>query len=136
MVGTSRITTTIIAPSFLTAAVFKIVGDLIILLGPKYSRLKPITCRRPFPTSCLCRVDVTAHAHDLDLVVFITLDVAALTVQAFGGAKASKAAENNENPQPGGDIMLYGIIVQLIGVTLVCLSDSSTLAKPLTQWRP
>jgi len=40
-----RITTTIIAPSFLTAALFKIVGDIIILLGPKYSRLKPVTCK-------------------------------------------------------------------------------------------
>lgn len=132
MAGAVRITTTIIAPSFLTAAVFKIVGDLIIQLGPKYSRLKPVTCKQPFPTSCLGRVDASAHAHDVDLVVFITLDVAALTVQAFGGAKASKAAENNEDPQPGGDVMLYGIIVQLVGVSLVCLSDSSTLDKPPT----
>ena len=68
--------------------------------------------------------------------MFITLDVAALVVQAYGGAKASKAAENNTDTKPGGDIMLYGIIVQLVGVSLVCLSDSSTLAKPLTQWRP
>ena len=45
MIGIVRITTTIIAPSFLTAALFKIVGDLIILLGPKYSRLKPATCK-------------------------------------------------------------------------------------------
>ena len=44
-VGIGRITTTIIAPSFLTAALFKIVGDLIILLGPKYSRMKPRTCK-------------------------------------------------------------------------------------------
>lgn len=132
--GTVRITTTIIAPSFLTAALFKIVGDIILLLGPKYSRLKPITCKQPLSTSFICRVDDIAHAHDLDLVVFITLDVAALVVQAVGGAKASLAARTNSDPQPGGDIMLYGIVVQLIGVTLVCLSDSSTLAKPLTQW--
>ena len=42
-----RITTTIIAPSFLTAALFKIVGDIIILLGAKYSRLKPVVCKWP-----------------------------------------------------------------------------------------
>jgi len=119
--GTVRITTTIIAPSFLTAALFKIVGDIIILLGPKYSRLKPVTCKQFFPASCLCRVDVSAYTHYLDLVVFITLDVAALVVQAVGGAKASIAAQTNNDPQPGGDIMLYGIVVQLIGVTLVCL---------------
>jgi hypothetical protein len=120
IVGTARITTTIIAPSFLTAALFKIVGDIIILLGPNYSRLKPVTCKQPLPTSCLYRVDVIAHAHDLDLVVFITLDVAALVVQAVGGAQASIAAQTNNDPQPGGDTMLYGIVVQLIGVTLVC----------------
>ena len=134
IVGTVRITTTIIAPSFLTAALFKIVGDIIILLGPQYSRLKPVTCKQSFPTSFFCKVDVIAHVHDLDLIVFITLDVAALVVQAVGGAKASIAAQTNSDPEPGGDIMLYGIVVQLIGVTLVCLSDSSTLAKPLTQW--
>jgi hypothetical protein len=119
IVGTARITTTIIAPSFLTAALFKIVGDIIILLGPNYSSLKPVTCKRPFPTPCLCRVGVIAHAHDLDLVVFITLDVVALVVQAVGGAKASLAAQTNSDPQPGAHIMLYGIVVQLIGVMLV-----------------
>jgi len=132
IVGTVRITTTIISPSFLTAALFKIVGDIIILLGPDYSRLKPVTCKQSFHMSCLCSVDVIAHAHDLDLVVFITLDVAALVVQAVGGAQASIAAQTGNDAEPGGDIMLYGIVVQLIGVTLVCLSDSSNLAKPLT----
>jgi hypothetical protein len=133
LIVTFRITTTIIAPSFLTAALFKIVGDIIILLGPNYSRLKPVTCKQSLPMSSLYRVGVITHAHDSDLVVFVTLDVAALVVQAVGGAKASLAAETNNDPQPGGDIMLYGIVVQLIGVTLVCLLDSSTLAKPLTQ---
>ena len=132
IVGTFRITTTIISPSFLTAALFKIVGDIIILLGPDYSRLKPVTCKQPFPTSCICSVDVIAHAHahDLDLAVFITLDVAALVVQAVGGAQASIAAQTGNDPEPGGDIMLYGIVVQLIGVTLVCLSDSSRQTWP------
>jgi len=102
-----QITSTIIAPSFLTAALFKIVGDIIILLGPKYSRLKPVTY----------------------LIVFITLDVAALVVQAIGGAKASQAAETNNDPKLGGDIMLYGIVVQLIGVTLFVACTAELLVR-------
>ena len=89
-----------------------------------------------FPVPYLCRVTVTTHRHDVDLVVFITLDVAALVVQAIGGAKASQAAETNKDPKLGGDIMLYGIVVQLIGVTFVCLSDAPTLSKQLMHWRP
>lgn len=65
--------------------------------------------------------------------MFITLDVAALVVQSIGGAKASQAAETNNDPKLGGDIMLYGIVVQLIGVTLVCLSNASTSTEQLMQ---
>lgn len=66
----------------------------------------------------------------------MTLDAAALLVQSVGGAKASRAAETKNDPKPGGDIMLYGIVVQLIGVTLVCLTNVSTLTEHLTRRRP
>lgn len=49
----------------------------------------------------------------LDLIIFIALDLAALTVQSIGGARASQAAENNEDADPGGRIMLGGIILQM-----------------------
>ena len=49
----------------------------------------------------------------------MSLDLAALIVQAIGGGKASVAAQNGEDPEPGGNIMMYGIIVQMVGITLV-----------------
>ena len=55
----------------------------------------------------------------VDLIIFMSLDLAALIVQAIGGGKASVAAQNGEDPEPGGDIMMYGIIVQMVGITLV-----------------
>jgi hypothetical protein len=47
------------------------------------------------------------------LIVFINLDLISLIVQAIGGAKASTEAENNQNANPGGHIMLYGIVLQM-----------------------
>ena len=51
----------------------------------------------------------------------MSLDLAALIVQAIGGGKASIAAQDGKDPGPGGDIMMYGIIIQMIGMSLVCL---------------
>jgi hypothetical protein len=36
-----------------------------------------------------------------------------LTIQAVGGAKASIAVSNKEDPEPGGHVMLIGIIIQM-----------------------
>ena len=48
----SRITTTIISPTFILAANFVIVGQIIRILGSQYSRLRPRSCEhRPVPTS-------------------------------------------------------------------------------------
>jgi hypothetical protein len=55
----------------------------------------------------------------IDLIVFVSLDFVALTVQAVGGRKASIAAQDGQDPEPGGKIMMYGVIVQMIGMTLV-----------------
>jgi len=50
----------------------------------------------------------------------MSLDLSALIVQAIGGGMASIAAQDGQDPEPGGDIMMYGIIVQMVGITLVC----------------
>jgi hypothetical protein len=91
-----QITTTIISPSFMSAANFTILGAIIRRLGYRYSWLTP----RWY------------------LIVFISLDLISLVVQAIGGAKASTAAENNQNADPGGHIMLYGIVLQMIALTI------------------
>lgn len=50
----------------------------------------------------------------------MSLDLSSLIVQAVGGGKASIAAQDAQDPEPGGDIMMYGIVVQMVGISLVC----------------
>ncbi|TFY80943.1 hypothetical protein EWM64_g3065 [Hericium alpestre] len=87
-------TATIIAPTPLLATNFIILGRLIGHLGAKYSRLGP-------------------RAYS---IVFTSCDIVALVVQAVGGVKASKAVSDHEDPEPGGHIMLIGIIIQMIAI--------------------
>ena len=112
-----RVTTTIIAPSFLTAAVFNILGITIRRVGTQYSWISPRWCTSaPFPAPFN---QFTSYS-PVDLIIFMSLDLSTLIVQAIGGGKASIAAQDGQDPEPGGDIMMYGIIVQMVGITLVC----------------
>jgi len=97
-----QITTTIIAPTFMSAANFTVLGFLIRRLGEHYSRLSP----RWY------------------LMIFIGLDLGALVVQSIGGAKASMA-EGPEESEDGAKIMLYGVAVQMIAMTIyvVCAAE-------------
>ncbi|KAG8954528.1 hypothetical protein FRC03_011468 [Tulasnella sp. 419] len=95
-----QITTTIIAPSFMTAAMFIILGQIITLVGTEYSRLKPRTYS----------------------IIFITADVLALTIQAAGGGIASSAADDDpDGAERGANIMVGGIIVQMAAITIYAL---------------
>ena len=49
----------------------------------------------------------------------MSLDLAALIIQAVGGGNASIAVKKGNDPEPGGKIMMYGVIVQMIGMPLV-----------------
>lgn len=40
--------------------------------------------------------------------------------QVIGGVTASIAAQDGQDPGPGGKFMMYGAIVQMVGLTLVC----------------
>jgi len=91
-----QITTTIIAPSFLTAANFIILGRVIERLGREHSRLSP----------------------RMYSYIFIAADVIALVIQSIGGAQASRAAQTGiGDPEKGGKIMLGGIIFQMVAIT-------------------
>ncbi|EUC57263.1 RTA1-like protein, partial [Rhizoctonia solani AG-3 Rhs1AP] len=83
-----QISTTIIAPSFMTAAMFLILPKIINELGVEYSRMPP-------------RLS----------------DVTALVIQAIGGAMASIADTLNA-AERGSHIMLSGIVIQLVAVVL------------------
>ncbi|ETW87178.1 lipid-translocating exporter, partial [Heterobasidion irregulare TC 32-1] len=87
-------TATIIGPTPLLATNFIILEKLIHLLGPQYSRLPP----------------------KLYGYIFLSCDLVALTVQAYGGTVASKAVSDHKDPETGGHIMLGGIIFQMIAI--------------------
>ncbi|KAF8878929.1 RTA1-like protein [Infundibulicybe gibba] len=88
-----QITATIIAPTPLVAANFIILGRIIRQLGPSYSRLSP----------------------KLYSIIFCGCDVTSLVIQAAGGGMASTA---EDDPTLGGNIMLAGIIFQLVTITV------------------
>lgn len=87
--------TLIIAPVFFSAALYVILGKLIIDLGPTSSILSA----------------------KLYTIIFCTCDLISLVVQAVGGAKASTADDESEQDQ-GTHIMVAGIAFQLFTMTL------------------
>ncbi|TDL15089.1 RTA1 like protein [Rickenella mellea] len=87
---TIQICTTIISPTFLLAVYFTLLGRIILTLGPQYSRLSPRLYFR----------------------IFLTVDIVCLVVQALGGGWASGA----KDPRPGADMMLGGIILQIVAL--------------------
>lgn len=90
-----QISTTILSPTFLVAANFIILGRIINLIGPQFSRLSPL----------------------MYSVVFLTADTAALIVQAIGGAQAS-AATTLDGANRGALVMLIGILVQFVAIII------------------
>ncbi|KAF5346331.1 hypothetical protein D9758_011528 [Tetrapyrgos nigripes] len=94
-----QIVCTIIAPTPLLAANFVMFGRIIRRLGTTYSRLRP----------------------RLYTKIFFSCDIIALVVQSVGGAIAS----GNDIPQStvdlGSNIMLGGIIFQLIIIASFCV---------------
>lgn len=98
-----QISTTIIAPTFLAAANFIILGTIIKRTGPQYSRLPP----------------------NWYALIFITVDVIALVIQAIGGGVASAATQKTDgDPNKGGHIMLLGIIIQLVEIGIYVILAS------------
>ncbi|KII94270.1 hypothetical protein PLICRDRAFT_422235 [Plicaturopsis crispa FD-325 SS-3] len=91
-----QIVTTIVAPTPLIAANFVIFGRVIGVLGSQYSRFSA----------------------KIYMIVFCSADVIALIVQALGGATAAHAVDTGKNPIKGRDLMLGGIIFQLISITI------------------
>lgn len=102
-----QIVCTIISPSFMSAANFTILGLIINRLGPQYSWLSP----RWY------------------LIVFIGFDLAALVIQSVGGAQASSAARRGTNANTGGQIMLYGIVVQMIALSIYVLLGADFVVR-------
>jgi len=108
-----QITTTIMAPSFMTAANFIMLGVIISRLGSQYSRLSP----------------------KIYSIVFITADVVALVVQAVGGGMASEAAQSgNGDPNNGAHVMVGGILWQIVAMTVYVILALEFLIRVRRDW--
>jgi hypothetical protein len=97
-----QITATILAPTPLLAANFVILGRIINQIGPSYTRLRP----------------------KWYTIIFCVCDVISLTVQGVGGGLASSEAANGGDARLGGNVMLGGIVFQL--VTIIVFSICAT----------
>ncbi|KAH6879917.1 RTA1 like protein-domain-containing protein [Coprinopsis sp. MPI-PUGE-AT-0042] len=93
-----QIVATIIGPTPLLAANFIIFGRIIRALGASYSR-------------------VTSRWYT---IIFCSCDIISLVVQAVGGAIASMG-DTHEEAERGGQIMLGGIVFQLIMIVIYCI---------------
>lgn len=94
-----QIVTLIIAPVFVTGALYVLLGMFIELVGRGSSLLSP----------------------RMYAIVFLTCDVISLVIQAVGGAMASSASSNLEDAWPGTKIMIGGVAFQLIAMTVFAL---------------
>ena len=96
------------APTFFTAGTYIILGQLIRLKGPHTSPISPA----------------------LYLWIFCTCDVVSLVVQAIGGGLASNAAGSpSGNTKPGTDIMVAGILFQMLSVATFTALGASFLIR-------
>ncbi|KAG8967259.1 hypothetical protein FRC03_010334 [Tulasnella sp. 419] len=98
---------TVLAPSFMTAALFIILGKITTHLGTQYARLRP----------------------NVYSVLFITMDIIALIIQSVGGAKASLALTNDGDPEVGARIMVSGIVFQIFAITLYVLTAAEFFVR-------
>lgn len=87
-----QIITLVIAPVFVTAALYVMLGDLIRTRGEHFSVLKP----------------------KVYIAVFCTCDVVALVIQATGAAMTSHAFDTGKETKPGAHIIAGGVIFQLL----------------------
>jgi hypothetical protein len=94
-----QISTLVIAPVFFAAAIYLALARLIVRRGPQYSLLKP-------------------RAY---LWTFCTADFVSLLVQAAGGGMASSASNKNKSPKPGTNVIVTGIVIQLVSMTVFSL---------------
>ncbi|KAF9457833.1 RTA1 like protein-domain-containing protein [Collybia nuda] len=91
-----QICATILAPTPMVAANFIILSRIINRLGASYSR-------------------IPARWYS---IIFCTCDFISLVVQGTGGGLAASA---ETDPTPGGNVMLGGIIFQLVTITIYAL---------------
>jgi len=94
-----QVTTRIIGPVFITAAIYVILGELIQVRGTEYLLLRP----------------------RLYVIIFCACDAIALFVQATGATLAGCAFDNGTDTTPGSHTVAGGVIFQLATVAVFAL---------------
>ncbi|KAL8643994.1 MAG: hypothetical protein Q9226_007991 [Calogaya cf. arnoldii] len=101
----------IISPNFITAGIYIVLSRLIPFVGTDKSPLKP----------------------KFYLYIFIAVDIVSLGVQAAGGGMAAIGFAKGTNTKTGTDIMVAGIIFQLVSIivfeVLFCLVTFKALPQ-------
>jgi len=90
-----QMVTTVLAPTPMVAANFIILGRIVTRLGASYSRIPP----------------------RLYTIIFCTCDFVTLAIQGTGGGMASTA----DDPTTGSNILLAGIVLQLVVIIVYSL---------------
>ncbi|OXV06816.1 hypothetical protein Egran_05417 [Elaphomyces granulatus] len=107
-----QISTLIIAPTFFTAGIYILLGRFIALLGRGSSVLSPA----------------------LYLWIFCTCDLISLVIQAIGGGLASNASNQADgDTKPGANIIVAGIIIQLVSTTVFAFLALDFLRRTIRQ---
>ena len=96
-----------IAPAFIMAGVYFLFGQLVVIHGREYSRLKPLWYS----------------------YFFIATDVISLLIQAGGGGAASVASNNHTDTRPGTNTMIAGIVTQVFAMTVFLVFWFEFLAR-------
>jgi hypothetical protein len=91
--------TLIIAPSFFSAALYVVLGQIIAMVGRQYSLLAP----------------------KWYTLLFVIADLISLIVQAVGGGQAAVAAQTNSDTTNGTHIMIAGICWQMFSMSVYVL---------------
>lgn len=89
----TQIVLLIFAPAFLAAGVYLILKHAVIQFGTEWSRIRPAWYT----------------------YIFIACDVSSLVLQSAGGAIAATADNDQSASDIGTDIMIAGIIWQVVG---------------------
>ncbi|KAI0778232.1 RTA1-domain-containing protein [Trametes elegans] len=88
----------VLAPTPFVAALFVGFGRISARLGSEYSRLSPRWYSR----------------------IFLTCDILSLLVQGGGGGIAASSFDDIDKQKLGGNIILGGLIIQLISMSVFC----------------
>ncbi|GAA5823601.1 hypothetical protein JCM11251_000693 [Rhodosporidiobolus azoricus] len=89
----------ILAPCFFSATIYGILGMIVRSIGREYSLLRP----------------------SFYLILFCTMDLIAIVVQAVGGGMAAIALKNDDSSSNGTHIMVAGVAIQLFAMICFCI---------------